>query len=208
MNFYFWQKYSLKQFVLYFIGIIVMPLGVVFTINAHLGAGGYDALNFALGEKLGINTSIAIYSTALLAVFITAGIRRGFPRFSTFISSFLLGLSTDFWKWVCAGVQGDFLLKSIFILLIGLVFISIGVAAYMLSGLPTNPTDDMIVAFKERGISIRAAKIGFDAVCVAIAFLMGGEIGVGTIICTFLLGPGINLFYFLIAKIIKESVNR
>ncbi len=206
MDFNFFKKFSLKQAILYFTGIIVMPLGVVFTINAHLGAGGYDALNFALGEKLGINTSIAIYSTALLAVFITAGIRRGFPRFSTFISSFLLGLSTDFWKWVCAGVQGDFILKSIPILLAGLVFISIGVAAYMLSGLPTNPTDDMIVAFKERGVSIRKAKIGFDIVCTLLAFLMGGEIGVGTIICTFLLGPGINFFYSLIAKTIKEPV--
>ena len=37
---------------LYAIGVGIMPMGVVLTINAHLGAGGYDALNFALAERL------------------------------------------------------------------------------------------------------------------------------------------------------------
>ena len=37
---------------LYGIGVGIMPMGVVLTINAHLGAGGYDALNFALAERL------------------------------------------------------------------------------------------------------------------------------------------------------------
>ena len=30
---------------LYGIGVGIMPMGVVLTINAHLGAGGYDALS-------------------------------------------------------------------------------------------------------------------------------------------------------------------
>ena len=33
-----------------------MPAGVVLTINAHIGAGGYDALNFVLAEHLHIKT--------------------------------------------------------------------------------------------------------------------------------------------------------
>lgn len=46
--------------LLYLIGVGLMLLGVVLTVNSHLGAGGYDTLNFALGEKMGINTSLAI----------------------------------------------------------------------------------------------------------------------------------------------------
>ncbi len=66
-----------------------MPLGVVLTVNSHLGAGGYDALNFALGEKMGINTSLAIYMTAFLA----AVIRKKMLRITTFISFFFWGYS-------------------------------------------------------------------------------------------------------------------
>ena len=80
---------------LYGIGVGIMPMGVVLTINAHLGAGGYDALNFALAERLRINTSLGIYATAVLVVILTAFIRKGYPRLETFISSFFLGIFTD-----------------------------------------------------------------------------------------------------------------
>lgn len=50
--------------ILYGIGILFMPLGVVLTINAHLGAGGYDALNFALG-KINQYNQIPVYEISL-----------------------------------------------------------------------------------------------------------------------------------------------
>lgn len=196
-------KYSLRQIILYIIGVVITPLGVVFTINAHFGAGGYDALNFALGEKLGIPTSYAIYGTAFLATFITAFIRRGLPRFTTFISSFFIGLATDFWKMIFADVQGTTLVSSVIIMIIGLLLVGLAIASYMLSGLPTNPTDDLIVACRERGFSIRVSKITMDVICVILALLLGGEIGIGTIVVTFLLGPIINFFYDLIPKIMN-----
>lgn len=192
--------------ILYAIGIVFMPMGVVFTINAHLGANGYDALNFALAELLHINTSLAIYMTAGIAIVIAAMIRKGFPRVTTFISSFLLGIFTDIWKKVFAGLQGESIGFSIFLFAVGVVLIAIAVASYVISIFPSNPTDDLIVAMNEKGLNLGVAKIILDAVCVAIAFFLGGEIGVCTIIVTFGLGPIINLFRDLILKMTKIEV--
>lgn len=192
--------------ILYAIGIVFMPMGVVFTINAHLGANGYDALNFALAELLHINTSLAIYMTAGIAIVIAAVIRKGFPRVTTFISSFLLGIFTDIWKKVFAGLQGESIGFSIFLFALGVVLIAIAVASYVISIFPSNPTDDLIVAMNEKGLNLGVAKIILDAVCVAIAFFLGGEIGVCTIIVTFGLGPIINLFRDLILKMTKIEV--
>lgn len=54
----FWRKLNIHEktthLILYFIGVGIMPAGVVLTINAHLGAGGYDALNFILADILHI----------------------------------------------------------------------------------------------------------------------------------------------------------
>lgn len=200
------KKEWVMHVILYAIGIVFMPMGVVFTINAHLGANGYDALNFALAELLHINTSLAIYMTAGLAIIIAAVIRKGFPRVTTFISSFLLGIFTDIWKKVFAGVQGEGLGFSIFLFAVGVVLIAIAVASYVISIFPSNPTDDLIVAMNEKGLNLGVAKIILDAVCVAIAFFLGGEIGVCTIIVTFGLGPIINLFRDLILKMTKIEV--
>lgn len=186
--------------ILYLAGIGLMPLGVVLTVNSHLGAGGYDALNFALGEKLGINTSLAIYMTAFVAVLIAALIRRKMLRLTTFISSFFLGLFTDFWKGVLSEVRGNGIVDSALLFVLGLVIIAFAVAAYILCIFPSNPTDDLVAALTEKGVRIGLAKIGLDMVCVAAAFLLGGEIGVGTIVCTLGLGPVVDLFFGLLKK--------
>lgn len=190
--------------LLYLIGIGLMPLGVVLTVNSHLGAGGYDALNFALGDQFRIPTSYAIYMTALLAVLLAAIIRRKMLRLTTFVSSFFLGIFTDFWKGILAKVEGRNLAESSGIFVLGLVIVAFAVAAYILCIFPSNPTDDLVAALKEKGVRIGIAKVGLDVVCVAIAFLLGGEIGVGTIVCTLRLGPVIDLFYGLLRKEVEK----
>ena len=132
----------MKHILLYMIGVGIMPLGVVLKIHAHLGSGGYDALNFALADRLGINTSFAIYGTALVVLLFTALIRGSIPHFATFISSFLLGLFTDLWKWILRDVEGTSILTSILLMVTGLLVIGFAVACYVISIFPTNPTDD------------------------------------------------------------------
>lgn len=194
----------LQNIILYLIGVGIMPLGVVLTINAHLGAGGYDALNFALSEKLHCSTSVAIYGTAFLVLILAALVRKSYPRIETFISSFFLGLFTDFWKWVLAPVQGTALAGALGIMALGVVVVAFAVACYMISVFPTNPTDDFVTALHEKGVNIGVAKVSLDVVCVMLAFLLGGEIGVGTILCTFGLGPVIHVFYNEIQKLLSR----
>lgn len=201
-----WKTFSTREkvthLVLYLIGVGIMPAGAVLTINAHMGAGGYDALNFVLADLLHVKTSLAIYGTAFIILITAALIRKSYPRVETFLSSFLMGLSTDFWKTVLNGFEGTNLISSLILMGIGMIIIAFAVASYMISIFPTNPSDDLILALKERGCKIGVAKMSFDILCVVLAFLLGGEIGVGTIIVTVLLGPVIDFFHGLLTKII------
>lgn len=197
------NKARIENIILYFIGVGIMPAGVVLTINAHLGAGGYDALNFVLAEILNINTSVAIYGTAFLILLISAAIRKSYPRIETFISSFFMGLFTDLWKFILGGVEGTTFVTSVLLMLLGIIIVAFAAASYMISIFPTNPSDDLVVALNERGCKIGVAKISFDIICVILAFILGGEIGVGTIIVTVCLGPVVDVFHGLILKILK-----
>ena len=104
-----WNTFSTREklthLVLYLIGVGIMPAGAVLTINAHLGAGGYDALNFVLADLLHIRTSLAIYGTAFIILITAALIRKSYPRVETFLSSFFMGISTDFWKTIFNGFE-------------------------------------------------------------------------------------------------------
>lgn len=202
-----WNTFSTREklthLVLYLIGVGIMPAGAVLTINAHLGAGGYDALNFVLADLLHIRTSLAIYGTAFIILITAALIRKSYPRVETFISSFFLGISTDFWKTVLSGFEGKDFMTGLLLLVTGIIIIAFAVASYMISIFPTNPSDDLILALKERGCKIGIAKMSFDIICVVLAFLLGGEIGIGTIIVTLCLGPVIDFFHKYLTKLIK-----
>lgn len=180
--------------LLYLIGVVFMPMGVVLTIKSDLGVGGYDALNFALAQKLQIRVSFAIYLTALMVVFLTALIRKSFPRITTFIASFFLGIFTDIWEHVFFGLYIDGIIGRVTLLFLGILIISISVAAYVISVLPCNPTDDFVVALTERGVKLSTAKLGLDCCCVLVAIVLKGEIGFGTIACTFFIGPCVDWF--------------
>lgn len=203
----FWRKLNIHEktthLILYFIGVGIMPAGVVLTINAHLGAGGYDALNFILADILHIKTSYAIYGTAFLILLMAAAIRKSYPRLETFVSSFFMGLFTDLWKGLLGGIQGTTFTNSLVLMIIGIIVVAFAAACYMISIFPTNPSDDLIVALNERGCKISIAKISFDVICVILAFVLGGEIGIGTIIITIFLGPVIDFFHGFVTKTLK-----
>lgn len=202
-----WNTFSTREklthLVLYLIGVGIMPAGAVLTINAHLGAGGYDALNFVLADLLHIRTSLAIYGTAFIILITAALIRKSYPRVETFLSSFFMGISTDFWKTIFNGFEGTNFISSLILMGIGMIIIAFAVASYMISIFPTNPSDDLILALKERGCKIGIAKMSFDIICVVLAFLLGGEIGIGTIIVSLCLGPIIDFFHKYLTKLIK-----
>ena len=202
-----WKSLTFKEriihVILYFIGVGIMPAGVVLTINAHLGAGGYDALNFVLADILHIKTSFAIYGTGILILLMAAAIRKSYPRIETFISSFFMGIFTDLWKRLLTEIEGINFASSLILMLIGIMIVAFAVACYIISIFPTSPSDDLIVALNERGCKIGIAKLSFDIICVLFAFILGGEIGLGTIIITIFLGPIIDFFHSLLIKLLK-----
>ena len=193
-----WRLLSAKERVLAALlwvgGLAILTLGVVLTINGHLGAGGVDAMNFAMAERLGVNTSVAIYITGVVSVALAALVRRGRPNVLAFGASLVMGLFTDLWKQVLAGVQGVLLWEKILIFAAGLVCIALAVALTMCSVFPGSPVDDLLKAFVERGKRASLVKILIEGFCGGIAYLLGGELGLGTLLVVFGLGPMIDLF--------------
>ena len=175
--------------VLYLIGIILMPVGVVMTIMSGLGAGGYDAWNFALAGLLGQPVSSGIYISSVCVILLTAVIRRRIPRFTTFITSFLLGVFTDLWQRICLN-SGISTLHPYLLFAGGMIIVAFCAAAYMEGDLPPGPTDDLVVAFHRKGLGL------------------GGEIGAGTVLLTFGLGPLIGGFHTYILKAVNKFENR
>jgi uncharacterized membrane protein YczE len=195
------MRLDYKRYVTFLLGILILTLGVSLTVKSGIGAGSYDSINFALSDLLRVSVSLTISATSLLMVFLAAFVRRSFPRFITFVTSVIMGTSTDMWVQIIKNLNPETLLIKMFIFVIGMLLMCIGLAVYLVPKLPANPADDFMVALTERGFSIRKAKLSIDITCIIIAFILKGPIGIGTIILTFGIGPVVDFIHGNILRI-------
>ena len=189
---------------MYFIGVALLPAGIVLTINSHFGAGGMDALNFAFGTLIHLPTSISIFILGAIYMCISALIRRQRPRLLTFMASVFQGIFVDLWKIILMPVESSNTLSAVLLFLLGNLIIAITAAPYYLSLLPSNPADDLTIAISEKGIRISIAKIIFECSCAVLAFLLHGEVNIGTILVILFLGPCIDIFQTFTKKFLDK----
>ncbi|MGL5315161.1 MAG: YczE/YyaS/YitT family protein [Peptostreptococcaceae bacterium] len=198
------MRLNSKKYLIFIIGIAILTLGVSLTVKSNLGAGSYDSINFALAEKLNINVSVAICGTAFIALILSAIIKKGLPRITTFITSMIMGIFTDVWVSLLGNLNVETVVMKAVVFSIGMTLVCFGIALYLLPKLPPNPVDDLMVTLNEvTDLKLGTAKLIIDFVCIVLAFLLKGPIGIGTVLLTFLVGPIVNIFHNRLCKYIK-----
>lgn len=192
-----------SEYLCYLIGIMVLTLGVSLTVKSGLGAGSLDAINFALSDKFNINISIVILMVAILAIVISSLIRRAKPKLTTLITAMFMAIFTELGVFIVRPLTADTLLKQVLIFLIAIILCCIGLALYLMPKLPANPNDDMVVSIHEvTGMKIGTAKLMVDIICIIIALFLKSPIGIGTLLLTVFVGPGVNLVTRIFEKIL------
>ncbi len=170
--------------------LFVNGFGIYLTIQANLGAAPWDVLNLGISKTAGI-----LYGTASVAVSLTIlGIdvlMREPIGIAMFIDAIVVGKSVDFFNWLGLVPPCRSLLTGIPCLFAGLVILAYTQYTYMLAALGCGPRDTLLVGLKKRlrRVPIGAVSIGLLGSATLIGWLLGGPVGIGTLICAFAAGP-------------------
>ncbi len=182
--------------VLAAVSLFLNGFGVYLTIRAGIGAGPWDVLNLGLSKTFGI-----LYGTASIAVSCAIlGIDIAFKEpigIAMFIDAFVVGKSVDFFNRISIVPETDSLFASIVVMVTGLFIMGYTQYAYMSAALGCGPRDTLLVALAKR---LRKIPIGVVAIAILslatfIGWLLGGPVGIGTIICAFGTGPIMQLAF-------------
>ena len=172
------------------VSLFVNGFGVYLTIQANIGAGPWDVLNLGLSKTLGI-----LYGTASIAVSCTIlGIDILLKEpigIAMFIDAVVVGKSVDFFNHIQAVPSAPSLLTGIPLMLVGLTIMAYTQFTYMIASLGCGPRDTLLVGVAKRvkKIPIGAVSIALLSLATLIGWLLGGPVGVGTLICAFCTGP-------------------
>lgn len=209
------NKNMLLRISFYLVGLLIMGLGISLIVISNLGSGPWDAVNVGLSNKLGLSIGFCMNMVAIVQIIIGGIINKEFPNLATMITSIFLGLFIDFWMLFLGNITLDNVMIQFLLFMIALVIISIGISIYLVSKLPNTPLDYFMIAIKSKlNLSLMVSKITSESIGLALGLLLGGGIGIGTLIIVVCVGPMIqylqkpvsNIFDNLSTKFQKEIV--
>ncbi|MBE7004050.1 MAG: hypothetical protein E7425_07170 [Ruminococcaceae bacterium] len=176
--------------------LFVNGFGAYLTIQANIGAAPWDVLNLGISKSLGIlygNASIAVSLTIL-----TIDILLREPiGIAMFLDAVVVGKAVDFFNWLHPVPPCRSLAASIPVMLTGLVIISYTQYAYMAASLGCGPRDTLLVGLAKRAkrLPIGAVSIALLSAATLVGWLLGGPVGIGTLLCAFGAGPIMQLAF-------------
>ncbi len=178
------------------LSLFVNGFGIYLTIQANIGASPWDVLNLGLSKSLGV-----LYGTASIAVSLTILLIDVLLRepigIAMFIDAVVVGKAVDFFNWTGLVPPCRSLFAAIPVLIAGLFIIAYTQYTYMYASLGCGPRDTLLVglAKRVRRVPIGAVSIALLGTATLVGWLLGGPVGVGTILCAFGTGPIMQLAF-------------
>ena len=188
------NKTNLKLRIVFFlVGLLIMGLGISIIAISNFGNGPWDAANIGLSEKTGLSIGLCMNIIAIIQIIIGGIINKEFPNFATMITSICLGLAVDLWMLFLGNIEITNTLMKFGVFILALPIISIGISIYLVSKLPNTPLDYFMLAIKSKlNLSLMISKITSESIGLVLGFILGGTIGLGTIIIIVAIGPMIQ----------------
>ena len=206
---FYQKKHFWTRLILVIAAVILMGFALSWLLLVDLGTDPCTLLNQTISTRLGISIGNwqALFNTGLLIFVIIFGGRN--LGFGTLANMFLVGYSIDFFSWIWAKVLPADLFTSmgvrIAVLIPALVLFILAASFYMDVDMGTAPYDavSFIISTHLPNVSFRVIRIVYDFVVTAIAVLLGGKLGIVTVLMVITLGPVIEW----LGNIMKQHLN-
>lgn len=190
-------------------GLLVFSFGVHLTIFANIGLAPWDCLGMGIARHTPLNygLSMTLIGLSVLAVDLLLKERIGF---GTIIDALLTGNFVQMFNDLNPLPLNGSLWAGISIMVVGFAFMALGMWIYMSAGQGCGPRDALLVGLGKRlpRVPIGMVQIMMLAVVLLVGWLLGGPVGLGTILSTFGTGLVIQAIYTLLRFEPRRVVHR
>ena len=193
------RKQVLLQWLQIAAGLLVFSFGVHLTIFANIGLAPWDCLGMGIANHTPLNYGLSMTLIALVVLGIDLLLRERIG-FGTIIDALLTGNFVQMFGDLNPLPENGNIWLGILLMLIGFVFMALGMWIYMSAEQCCGPRDSLLVGLGKRlpGLPIGVVEVLLWAMVLLAGWLLGGPVGIGTLISTFGAGLVMQLVYWLI----------
>ena len=180
-------------------GLWVFSFGVHLTIFANIGVAPWDCLGMGIAAHTPLNYGLAMTATSVAILLIDLALRERIG-YGTIIDALLTGNFVQLYNDLNPFAPGDSVWVGVVLMLVGFVFMALGMWIYMRASQGCGPRDALLVGLGKRlpSVPIGAVQIVLWSAVTVVGWLLGGPVGIGTLLSAFGAGAVTQVVYQLL----------
>jgi len=181
----FWRHMARLQ-----LGLFLFGLAVALMLEAHIGLDPWSSLHDALSVRLGLSFGRIAQGVGLVLIVFSGVVLSVRPGLATICNMLIIGPWVDVLRaqeWFPS--QAAFAPGTVQFVG-GVLVMGLATAVYIGARMGAGPRDGLTMGLAKRvNRSLRFTRNSIEVTVLAAAFLLGGSIGLGTLIFAVLMGP-------------------
>lgn len=180
-------KHMTRRLIQLFLGLALYGLSLGLMVRANLGLDPWDVFHQGLSQRTGISLGMMVNLIGAVVLLLWIPMRQR-PGIGTIANVFLIGTFADISLWLIPSINSLPLAAA---MLVGGVFLNgVATGAYIGAGLGPGPRDGLMTGLVKRtGGSVRVIRTSIEISVLAGGWLLGGTVGLGTVIYAIAIGP-------------------
>ena len=170
-----------------FVGLFLYGVSLAMMVRGALGLAPWDVLHsgFVRHVPMSLGQAVILFSFVVLVLWVPL---REIPGLGTISNAVVVGLSADATLAVLS--EPDALWTRMALMLGGVLLCGLASALYIGAQLGRGPRDGLMTGLSRRtGLSLRLVRTALEVAVVVIGLLLGGVLGIGTVIYALAIGP-------------------
>jgi uncharacterized membrane protein YczE len=187
------------------VAFMVIGIAIDVSIKANLGVGAWTVFHLGIAVHSGLTQGQVsqVVGLGIIMVSYFLGIK---PALGTVLNMLLIGWFFDASVALHLVPPALSTLQGLFYLAVSTLLMGFGGAMYMSAGLGAGPRDSLMLALIRRTTwPVGAIRTGMELTVLALGWLLGGPVGVGTVLLSISLGPAIEMCFELFRLLTAHS---
>ncbi|MGV8882769.1 MAG: YczE/YyaS/YitT family protein [Rhodoglobus sp.] len=187
------------------LGLFLYGFSIALMVRGAIGVAPWDVLTLGIQNQTGWEFGIITNLTGLVVLLFWIPIKQK-PGIGTILNVLLVGPSAQVGLWMLP--ETDDLVVRILLFVGGLALLSIATGLYIGARFGPGPRDGLMTGIHARtGWKIWIVRTAIEVVVLSIGWLLGGNVGLGTLAFALLIGPMVHrtIPFFIVPAAIRPQ---
>lgn len=186
----FWQRLVKLN-----LGLMAVGLGIAVMLQANIGLGPWTVFHQGVSVVTGISIGRAMQGVGLLVLVLSMALTRVHPGLGTALNMLLVGPWVDLFGSLPLMPHPHAYVLGAAQFVVGLCLQGIGTGLYITARMGAGPRDGLVLGLARLiRVSVRATRTGLELLVLVSGWLMGGQVGLGTVLFALGIGPLMQFF--------------